>query len=264
MHIIIPIKQVPETSSVRMDEETGTMIRKGVETIINPLDLHAIEVGICIKEDQGGHITIMSMGPPSARSALQEALAMGCDDAVLLSGREFSGSDTWATAYALVGAIRKIGEYQLIVTGERAVDGDTGQVGPEIASFLDIPLATYTSKIIEIDRKQMVVERLTETGYQVLSLQLPALLTVVKEINHPRLPTLQGKQRARKKKIPTWDAQMLGLEEREVGQAGSPTKVVNIQRPSFSRKGTMVEAKDSEQVEQAVEQLIAFLKNKGF
>lgn len=263
LNIIIPIKQVPETSGVRMDEETGTVIREGVDAVINPLDLYAVEEGIRLKEARGGHITVITMGPPSAETSLREALAMGCDNGILLSGREFAGSDTWATSYALVGAIKKIREYHLILTGERATDGDTGQVGPGIASFLDIPLSTYTSKILEVNQEQIMVERLIETGYEVLSLQIPALLTVVKEINSPRLPTLKGKQRARKSSIPIWDAEALGLESLQLGRLGSPTQVVKIEKPKIAREGTLLQAKDLEQIDQAVAKLALFLQEKG-
>jgi electron transfer flavoprotein beta subunit len=144
MKIIVPIKQVPETSQVKINEETGTVIREGVENIINPLDLYAIELAIELKEEQGGTITVISMGPPKAEIALREAIAMGADEAILLSGKEFAGSDTWTTAYALATLIKKIQPFDLIISGERATDGDTGQVGPGIASFLNLPLSTYT------------------------------------------------------------------------------------------------------------------------
>ena len=147
MDIIVPIKQVPETGNVQMDPETGTMIRAGVETVVNPLDLHAIETAIRLKEAHGGTVTVISMGPPPAEKAIREAMSMGCDAGILISDRKFSGSDTWATSYTLAAAIRKIGRFDLVVAGERATDGDTAQVGPGIASWLDIPLATYVARI---------------------------------------------------------------------------------------------------------------------
>jgi len=151
MHLIVPIKQVPETDQVRMDPETGTVIRKGLSAIINPLDLYALETALQIKESHGGKITALSMGPKLAEKALREALALGCDQAVLLTDRKFAGSDTWATAYTLSRAIRKLSPIDLIICGERATDGDTGQVGPGIASFLDLPLATYVDRLLGFD-----------------------------------------------------------------------------------------------------------------
>jgi electron transfer flavoprotein beta subunit len=274
LNIVIPIKQVPETSNVKMDEETGTMKRDGVESIINPLDLYAIETGIQLKEEYGGKITVITMGPPSADKALKEAIAMGCDDGVLLSGREFAGSDTWATSYALSEAIKEIGDYDLILAGERATDGDTGQVGPGIASWLDLTLSTYTSKVVDVnlveeevdytstEQDSIIVERMVEEGYEKLELPLPALLTVVKEISFPRLPTLRGKQRSRKLEIPQWNLENLDLDEDYLGLQGSPTRVVNIDHPKVTRGGTVIDVREDGNVEEAVSKLIDYLKSK--
>lgn len=262
MKIIISIKQVPETSNVKMDEETGTMIREGVESIVNPLDLYAIEVGIQLKEEHGGKVTVITMGPPNAEKALREAISMGCDDGILITGKEFKGSDTWATSFVLSQAIKKIGGYDLVLAGERATDGDTGQVGPGIGSFLDIPLATYVSNITEITDKSITVERLVEDGYETLKMPLPALLTVVKEISYPRLPTLRGKQKAKKTEIPVWSAEDMELDKSKLGLKGSPTRVVKISHPRIARGGTIVKATDEEKLEEAVEQLIKFLQKK--
>lgn len=262
MNIVVPIKQVPETSNVKMDETTGTMIREGVESIINPLDLYAIEVGIQLKEKFGGKVTVISMGPPSADKALREAIAMGCDEAVLVSGREFSGSDTWATSYALSQAIAKISDYDLVIAGERATDGDTSQVGPGIASFLNLPLATYTSRIVDSDSSKIDVERLVENGYEVLRLPLPALLTVVKEISDPRLPTLRGKKAAKSKVVPVWSAETIGIDSTLIGLKGSPTRVVKIESPKVMRGGTVLHASDEESLEKAVTQLLQFVREK--
>ena len=215
---------MPETSRVKMDPETGTMIREGVESIINPLDLYAIEIGIRLAETRGsfdpaqgrrsngGKTTVLSMGPAKAEEALREAVAMGCDEAVLLSHRAFAGSDTWATSYALSQAIRKLGPYDLILCGERATDGDTGQVGPGIAAWLDIPVATYISRILESRENSLLVKRLVEDGYETLEIETPCLLTVVKEAADPRMPTLRGKQRARKIAVPVWGPDEIGAD----------------------------------------------------
>ncbi|HUX13340.1 MAG TPA: electron transfer flavoprotein subunit beta/FixA family protein [Spirochaetia bacterium] len=262
MNIAIPIKQVPETSNVKMDPETGTMIRDGVGTVVNPLDLYAIEVGIRLKERFGGRITVLSMGPRMALSAIREALAMGCDDGILVSDRKFAGSDTWATSYTLAQAIRKAGNFDLVLCGERATDGDTGQVGPGIAAWMDLPLATYVSRIDEIDAKSLIVERLVEEGYQKLRLPIPALLTVVKEIAAPRLPTLGGKKRAKLAEIPTFTAENMQLDESCIGLNGSPTRVVKIQHPKVAREGVIVRAADDESIDAAIENLVEFLRGK--
>jgi len=263
LKIIVPIKQVPETSNVKMDPVTGTVIRAGVETVVNPLDLYALETALRLKERVGGTVTALSMGPPQAMKALKEAIAMGCDDAVLVSDRKFGGSDTWATSYTLAQSIKKIGDYDLIIAGERATDGDTAQVGPGIASWLDIPVATYVAKIEDIDAAHIIIERLVEDGYQILSLPLPSLLTVVKEIAAPRLPTLNGKIRSRQMQVPVFSTDNMELDAASLGLKGSPTKVVRIDTPKVTRGGTVVRAADDEAVVVAVDQLMSFLESKG-
>ena len=262
MNIIVPIKQVPETSRVKINEETGTIIRDGVENIINPLDLYAIEVALNLREDHGGKIAVISMGPAKAEIALREAIAMGADEAILISDREFAGSDTWATACSLSALIRQLEPYDLVLTGERATDGDTGQVGPGIASFLDIPLATYTRKIESINNHQLIIQRLVEDGYERLELPLPAVLTVVKEIAYPRLPTLRGKQKARTIDVVVKSARDINIQEENLGLNGSPTRVVKIYRPQVTRKGTLCQVKDEQTLTEAVDKLFSYLKQK--
>ncbi|MDY6914020.1 MAG: electron transfer flavoprotein subunit beta/FixA family protein [Planctomycetota bacterium] len=262
MRIIVPIKQVPETSAVRMDEETGTMIREGVEAIVNPLDLYAIETAIRLREAHGGEVVTISMGPPKAAKALREAIAMGCDCGVLISSKAFAGSDTWATGYVLAAAVRKLGEFDLIVCGERATDGDTGQVGPGIAAFLQLPVVTYVGKVEHADSKTCRVHRLVENGYELLEVLLPAVLTVVKEIADPRLPTLRGKQRARKADLPTLGPDDLDVETDKLGLAGSPTRVVKIFRPTVARECQKLTACDEQTAAEAVDKLAVFLQKR--
>ena len=232
MKIIVLIKQVPETTDVRIDPETNTLIREGVAAVINPFDMYAIEEALRLKERiEGAKVVVVSMGPPQAADALKEALSMGCDEAVLLSDRKFAGSDTWATSYTLAQAIRKIGDYNIIFCGKQASDGDTAQVGPGVSTHLDIPQVTYVKKIEEIDKDKAKVERMTEEGYDIIETPLPAVLTVVKEINEPRLPSLKGKMRAKKAEIPVWGAEDIGCEEDKIGLDGSPTRVVKIFTP---------------------------------
>ncbi len=264
MRIIVAIKQVPETKSVKMDEKTGTVIREGVEAIINPLDLYAIETAIQLREEHGGEVIGVSMGPAKAITALREAIAMGFDSGVLVSDSAFAGSDTWATSYILAEAIKRIGDFSLVICGERATDGDTGQVGPGIASFLDLPVVSYVSKIELIGgpKPTLRVERLVEDGYEVLSCSLPCVITVVKEVSIPRLPTLRGKQRAKRTEIPVWGSDDLDVELSKVGVNGSPTRVVKIFRPKVTRQCEKVLAKDDESIKEAVDKLAGFFQHK--
>ncbi|MCD4699033.1 MAG: electron transfer flavoprotein subunit beta/FixA family protein [Phycisphaerae bacterium] len=267
MRIVVPIKQVPETNAVRMDEETGTMIREGVESIINPLDLYAIELAIRLREEHGGELVVVSRGLPKAITSLREAIAMGCYSAFLVAYEAFAGAFTWATSYVLSGVIKKLGgtgfqPVDLVICGERATDGDTGQVGPGIASFLDLPVATYIGKVDTVAGKSCRVHRLVETGYEVLDVDLPAVLTVVKEVADPRLPTLRGKQKARKMDIPTWTSGDLDVESDKLGLNGSPTRVVKIHKPTVARKCEKLHAGDDESIAGAVDRMVEFLKEK--
>jgi electron transfer flavoprotein beta subunit len=262
MRIVVPLKQVPETKSVRLDETTGTVIREGVASIVNPLDLYAIELAIQLRERNGGQVVGISMGPRSAQAALREAIAMGIDSGILLSDQAFAGSDTWATSHVLSEAIRRLGEASLVICGERATDGDTGQVGPGIAAFLDWPVVTYVSRVSEIADGRCRVSRLVEDGYEDLSARLPCVLTVVKEVSLPRLPTLRGKRAARSSEIPVWGKDELGIDPDKVGLKGSPTRVARIFKPQIARKCEMVTARDEESIPAAAEALVQFLRRK--
>jgi electron transfer flavoprotein beta subunit len=271
MRIVVPIKQVPETKSVKMDEKTGTVIREGVEAIINPLDLYAIETALRLREKHGGEVVGISMGPAKAITALREAIAMGFDSGVLVSDSAFAGSDTWATSYILAEAIKRIGDFSLVICGERATDGDTGQVGPGIASFLDLPVVSYVSKVFVARRSshgsrvtghELRVNRLVEDGYEALSCSLPCVITVVKEVSIPRLPTLRGKQRAKRIEIPVWGRDDLDVDLSKVGVDGSPTRVVKIFRPKVTRQCEKVLAKDDESIKEAVDKLAGFFQHK--
>jgi electron transfer flavoprotein beta subunit len=233
--------------------------------VVNPLDLYALETALRLKEQYGGTVTALSMGPPQAKRVLKEAEAMGCDNAVLVSDRKFGGADTWATSYTLATAIAKIGGFDLIITGERATDGDTAQVGPGIAAHLDLPLATYVSTIREIKDGRIYPERLTEEGYEQLSLPLPCLLTVVKEIGVPRLPTLTGKIKSRELEIPLYSTENMDLKEEFLGLKGSPTRVVKIESPKVTRGGKLVNAAEGGEVglKNAVDALMALLQERS-
>jgi len=246
-----------------LDEQTGTMIREGVEAIVNPLDLYAIELAIQLREQLGGEVVSISMGPPKAATSLREAVAMGCDRGVLLSDKAFAGSDTWATSYVLSEAIRRIGVFDLVICGERATDGDTGQVGPGIAAFLNLPVVTYVAKVDSVDNGTCRVRRRVEDGYELLEASLPVVLTVVKEIANPRLPTLRGKQRAKAGDIPVWDAELLNLQAGQTGLSGSPTRVVKIFKPKLARRCEKLNALDEQGVELAADRCVEFLRERN-
>jgi electron transfer flavoprotein beta subunit len=262
VHIVVPIKQVPDSNKVKMDPETGTMIRDGVESVVNPLDLYAIQLAVELKYQHGGKITVISMGPAKAERAIREALSMGCDEGILLSDRKFSGSDTWATSYTIARTIESLGDYDLVLFGERATDGDTGQVGPCTAAWLDLTVATYVSAVESIELESITVERLVEGGYQRLRMPKPAVLTVVKDVARPLLPTLAGKKRARRAEIPTYTSETVKFEDANLGLKGSPTRVVKIRSPKVAREGRVVHATNDGAVDDAVDELIGFLEQK--
>jgi len=255
MNFIVCIKQVPGTTEVKIDPRTNTLIREGVESIVNPFDTYAIEEGLRLKERLGGKVTVISMGPPQAESALREALSMGCEEAVLLTDPAFAGSDTLATSYTLASGIKNIGEFDLIICGKQAMDGDTAQVGPGIAEKLGIPAVTYVKRIEKIEQSRITVERMMEEGYEVIEMGLPALITVVKEINEPRLPSLKGMMRARKAKIDIWNASDISCEKSRIGQPGSPTIVNKIFTPPPRTGGEKIPGDPGEQSKKLVEKL---------
>jgi electron transfer flavoprotein beta subunit len=255
MNIIVCIKQVPETTEVKINPETNTLIREGVKSIINPFDMYAIEEGVRLKEKLGGKVTVISMGPPQSEAALREAISIGADEGILICDRAFAGSDTWATSYTLAAAIKKIGQFDLILCGKQASDGDTAQVGPGISSHLDIPQVTYVKKIEEVKEKAMRVERMMEEGFEIIETPLPALLTVVKEINEPRLPSLRGMMRAKQAKITRWSQKELQLDAGHIGLCGSPTQVIKIFTPPPRKGGQILSGETQEIAEKLVDLL---------
>jgi electron transfer flavoprotein beta subunit len=248
MDIIVCIKQVPDTTEVKMDPEKGTLIREGIPSIVNPFDKNAVEGALQIREQMGGKVTVLTMGPPQAVSALRECLAMGADEAVLVSDRAFAGADTLATSYTLAKAIDRAGSFDVILCGKQAIDGDTAQVGPGIAEHLHLPQVTYVQKIREVREGSVVVERAIEGGYEVIEVTLPALFAVEKSLNEPRLPTMKNTMKAHKQQIDTWSAADIGAPEEMVGLSGSATWVKRIFVPVRKGRGEMLEAKDEEQV----------------
>jgi electron transfer flavoprotein beta subunit len=235
MNLIVPIKQVPDTTDVKINPQTNTLIRDGVRSVTNPFDMFAIEEALRLKERFGGKVTVVTMGPPQAKKVLEEAMAMGVDDAVLLSNRAFAGSDTLATSYVIAQAIKRIGDFDLIVCGKQASDGDTAQVGPGIAVRLKLPHASFVRKVRTVEKRSVVVERSADDGIEVVKMPLPSLITVTKEINAPRHTSFAGKFRAKRTHVPMWGPKDIGCDEAIVGLEGSPTWVDRIFTPPMKK-----------------------------
>ena len=257
MNIIACVKQVPATTEVKMNKETNTIIREGVESVINPFDTYAVEEGLRIKDRAEGKVTVVSMGIPAVADMLKQTVALGVDDCVLLRDRAFAGADTLATAYALSMGIRKIGAYDLIICGKQATDGDTAQVGPSLAEKLGIPHATYVRKITEIGDGRIRCQRLTDDGYDDIELTLPALITVVKEINEPRLPSLKNMMRAKKAEVAVWTADDVGADKAQCGLQGSPTQVIQTFVPVHDVQSEMFEGTPEEQARKLTDRLLS-------
>jgi electron transfer flavoprotein beta subunit len=255
MNIIVCIKQVPGATEIKIDPKTNTLVREGVKSIVNPFDTYALEEGVRLKERYGGKVTVITMGPPQAEEALRETISLGADEAILLSDRAFAGSDTWATSYVLSKAVAKIANYDIIICGRQTLDGDTGQVGPELSEMLKIPFVSYVSKVEEIKDRHIRVQRMIEEGHEVIETTLPAVITVVKEINVPRLPSLRGSMKAKTAKIPVWTAADIGAEPDKAGIPGSPTRVVKIFYPKRAHKSEIFQGTIEEQIEKLVERL---------
>ena len=257
MKIIVCVKQVPDTNEVKMNKETGTLIRDGVPSIINPDDMNAIEGALRLKDlHKDATVTILSMGPPQADVALREAIAMGADDAILLSDRAFAGSDTWATATILAAAIEKIGNYDIIICGRQAIDGDTAQVGPEIAEFLNIPQVTYASDI-KIKDKTVVVKRKIEEGYFVYESPMPMLITAIKELNEPRYcdARLIFKAYDSKTDVKIWTADDIKVDMTQIGVKNSPTNVYKSFVPVKQFNGVTLEGTTKEKAQKLFQSL---------
>jgi electron transfer flavoprotein alpha/beta subunit len=259
VEIAVLVKQVPATDQVKIDPERGTMIRENVESELNPLDLFAVEEAVRLKERLKGEarLSVLSMGPPKAVRTVRDALARGCDRGWLLSDRKFAGADTWSTSFTLAKAIEKlVGPCGLILCGERATDGDTGQVGPMVAACLGRPVLSFVSQVESLAEGRLVARREVEGGAERVACPLPALLTVVKAINQPRLPNLAGKRRAKAAEVPVVTAEDLGLPEDKLGLKGSPTRVVKVSKARLTRQGRIIHLADDPQA--AVAELAAF------
>jgi len=249
LNIVVCIKQVPETTEVQFDEETGRLKREGVAAVINPFDEYAIEEALRLKEKHGGTVKVITMGPPWAADALRDAIAMGADEGWLATDRVFGGADTWATSLTLAKCIQKMGPYDLIICGLKTTDGDTGQTGPEMAEHLDIPHACYVSEIKELKDRKVTLRRNLDDGVETLEAKLPILLSVGKDINQPRLATLRGLLKAKKAEIKEITNKDLNLDPKAIGLDGSYTRVVKIFEPTVHEAGEVVEGTVDELVE---------------
>ena len=260
MKIVVCIKQVPDTVEVKIDPKTGTLVRDGVPSIINHDDKTGIEAALTIREQVGGTVTVVSMGPPQADVALREALAMGCDEAILVSGREFGGSDTYATSGILAAALKQL-DYDLIITGRQAIDGDTAQVGPQIAEKLHLPQVSYVEEIVEAAEDHVVVKRQFEDGYHIVKVKTPCLLTAIAELAEPRYMSVGGVFDAYQKEIKIFDFNLLkdDLELDMIGLKGSPTNVYKSFTKELKGAGTVLKDLTAEQ---AVESIVKKLEEK--
>jgi len=261
MHIVVCVKQVPDTANVRINPETNTLMREGVESIINPFDEYALEEALKLKDVHGARVTVISMGPPQAEVVLREAMARGADDAVLLTDRAFAGADTLATSYVIAQAIKKVDAHpDLVLFGKQAIDGDTAQVGPGVSEFLDVALVTYV-KSVKISGDTFTVETLMDDGVDVIEGKLPAVMTVVKEASTPRFASLSGWMAAKKTAIPRWGAKDVGAAPEMCGLNGSPTKVVKIFAPPTKSGGIRMDGR--EEPAAAIDAILKVLHEKG-
>ncbi len=259
--ILVCAKQVPDTNEIKINPETGTLIRDGVPSILNHDDANALEEALRIKDTyEDVHITVISMGPLQAKEMLVECIAMGADECILISDRAVGGSDTWATSNALTAAVKKIGDYDLIFAGRQAIDGDTAQVGPQLAEKLDIPQVTYVQDCkLSDDKKTITVQRALEDGYEVVEIKTPCLLTAIKELNKPRYMSISGIIKAVDTEIPTWNADDINVDREIVGLKASPTNVFRSFTPKPKGKGSMV---DGDSAKELATNLLVSLKSK--
>ena len=259
MNIIVCVKQVPDAKDVRLDPKTNTLAREGVNSIMNPYDQHALEEGVRLKEALGGTVTVVTMGPPQAEAVLRQAISCGADSGVLVSDRAFAGADTWATSYTLARAITTLGAFDLVLCGKQAIDGDTAQVGPGLGVRLGIPFVTCVQKVRQADAKGLVVERMMDDGYDVIKVDYPALLTVVKDLNEPRVPSLKGTMKAKKAVIRSLNGADINADPALIGLPGSPTQVVKVFPPEPRGERCLLTGTVDEQVEQLVVKLRPYL-----
>ena len=264
MHIVVCVKQTPKSESVKIDQSTGCLIRLGVQSAMNPFDEYALEEAVTLKEQIGGKVSVITMGPPQAESMLRDSIARGADKAYQLRDSVFAGSDTWATSYALSKGITKINSTEkvdLVICGKQTNDSDTGHVGPQVSAWLKIPNAAFVKKIIRVNKGSVVVERLTEDGSERLELPFPCLISVVKEISNPRVRSVKGRLAAKRAEITVWNADDIEADKTKLGVANSPTSVVGVFVPK--RENTAVVVEGANDKEKGI-RLVALLKEKNY
>jgi electron transfer flavoprotein beta subunit len=255
MNIVVCIKQVPKSDTVRFDKETGVLLRDGVESVMNPCDYNAIEAALQIKEYFGGTVTAITMGPPQAASVVREAMTMGVDNGAVLCDRAFAGADTLATSYTLVQGIKKIGNVDIVVCGKESVDGETGQVGPGIAARLGVPCMACAGEI-NLKGNSLLIRRLYEWGYDMVEIEPPVVITALSSLNRPRMPSLKRMIKMKDVDIPMWDASEIDADPGKIGLAGSPTKVADTFVPVLEADREMLQGTPDEQADQLVKKLV--------
>lgn len=256
MNIVVCVKQVPATTEVKIDPETNTLIRQGLESVINPYDTHGIEEALRIREQVGGKVTALSMGIPSVTEMLKDTFALGVDQAILLTDRRLAGADTLATAYALASGVKRTKDFDLVICGKQATDGDTAQVGPSVAEKLNIPHVTYVQKIEEIGPGYIRCNRVTDDGREIVEVALPAVITVVKGINAPRLPSIAGIRKALTADVSVWNVDDVEVDESLVGMKGSATWVIKTFVPQYSTQCKMMPGGVRAQAKALVDELM--------
>ncbi|MEM0065103.1 MAG: FAD-binding protein [Metallosphaera sp.] len=262
LRVLVSIKQVPDADDLRVDPVTNTLVREGVPAVINPPDLHAIEEAVRIKERYGGRVTVITMGPPQGEQALKDALALGADDAFLITDRAMAGADTWATSYTLFKAIQKLGGADLYLFGRRAVDGETEQVGPQTAKWLGIPILGYVKEIKEINERSLVAVRATETEEEIVEVPTPVVMTVLESANKPREPDIGSLIRAKTSKVIKLSKDDIQAEQNKIGLAGSPTKVIKVHPPPKTRNPEIRNWKDPGSLDWLVEKIRDSLRSE--
>lgn len=257
MNIIVLVKQVPNTTDVKLDKKTGNLIREGLDSIMNPDDRHALELAVTLKDKLAGNVCVVSMGPAQAIDVISEAMGLGADRGFLLSDRAFAGADTWATSHTLGKAIEKIGDIGLVLCGRQAIDGDTAQIGPQVAAYLGMPQVTYVNEVEKAGQKKATVKRRLENGYERIECILPAVLTVIREINTPRYPDMTRLIDSCRDKAPIkiWNAADINVTVNEVGLEGSLTHVIKTYAPEFSRQGEILEGEAPRVVATLIEKM---------
>ena len=254
MNIVVCVKQVPDTNEVKLDPVTGTLIRDGVPSIMNPDDKAGLEAALELKDATGAHITVVSMGPPQADDVLREALAMGADEAILVTDRAFVGADTWATSTTIAAAVKML-DYDLIITGRQAIDGDTAQVGPQIAEHLNIPNVSYAEDI-KVEGDAVIVKRQYEDRYHTIKVQMPCLVTALGEMNTPRYMTPGGIFDAyRTDEVKVWTLENIEVDTSNIGLKGSPTRVFKSFPKALKPAGTVVQLDPQESADFLLEKL---------